>query len=169
MFKVKSLRSTNAIRLSVNSIPGIVGSAPLNCVLSTIHSLKVSTVTSSGSWVAEADGGTIRSTAESTKPIWASTHALSSSASALNTWPFNCVVPRTIFSQAIMFSGRSLPCALRFASPLAMAGAMRSSTTGPTAVVTRSTSAIRSTTSSPMLLTALTPETVSTCSFSPTT
>jgi hypothetical protein len=34
----------------------------------------------------------------------------------------------------IMFSERSVPCALRFASPLAMAGAMRSRTTGPTAV-----------------------------------
>src|SRR5699024_3760071 len=79
-------------------MPGMFGSAPLNCVLSTIHSLKVSTVTSSGSLVAEAEGGTMRSTAESTKPTCSSTHALASSGRAFITWPFSCVVPYHVFT-----------------------------------------------------------------------
>ena len=48
-------------------LPATWGSSPLNWVWSTIHSLKLSTVTSSGSSLAAA-GGTMRSTAESTKP-----------------------------------------------------------------------------------------------------
>ncbi|EDN56584.1 hypothetical protein VEx25_0252 [Vibrio antiquarius] len=141
----------------------------MNCCSSTIHSLKLSTVTSNGSSLAASAGGTMRSTAESTKPTNSSAFVCSDSSRCLYTSPFRCVVPRTIFSQAMMLSGASLPASKRLAIPFAMVFAMISNTFGPTAVVTKSVLTMRSITSSLAEFTAVTWVTVSIWHSVPTT
>jgi hypothetical protein len=86
----------------------------------------------------------------------------------VKTWPFSCVVPRTMFSQAMMFSGVD---ALRFTFCQAFGDrrgdALKHDRADGGGDQINAGNQVNNVVAD--AADALTPETVSTCSFSPTT